>query len=132
MGLALAVGLGAGGPWAVPQWVFATTGVAGRTLAAAGLFLLLAGPLLVTWAADHQERGMLGDAGSNASGALLGYVTAGVLGLPGLLVAAGGLLGLNLLSERVSFSAVIERTPVLRWLDMFGRSDETPRKPDER
>lgn len=114
--------------------------VAFRAISLGALALLLLGPAAVVWAADLKERGMLGDAGANAMGALAGYVTASLLETTGLAIAAGILLALNLLSERVSFSAVIERLPLLHRLDMLGRiplaeaasSDGTPEKPDER
>jgi len=70
---------------------------------------------------DLAERDMLGDGGANALGALLG--TAAVLGYPrsvryGLLAGA---VALTVASEKVSFSAVIARTPGLHDLDAWGR-----------
>jgi UDP-GlcNAc:undecaprenyl-phosphate GlcNAc-1-phosphate transferase len=76
---------------------------------------------------DLGERAMLGDSGANAAGALLGVgllaATAGGRrrGRAVRLAALAGLAGLTLASERVSFTAVIERTPVLRELDAMGR-----------
>lgn len=72
---------------------------------------------------DLRAQGMLGDAGANPLGAMLGL---------GLILAARGetwvlagivvvLLALNLASERWSFSAIIERTPWLARLDHLGR-----------
>jgi hypothetical protein len=69
---------------------------------------------------DLGERSMLGDSGANAVGAMLG-VAATRLPRPariGLLVTTAGLTAA---SERVSFTAVIDRTAPLRWLDMLGR-----------
>lgn len=85
------------------------------------LAVLAIGPLLATWRLDVAERGMLGDMGANAAGALAGWLLARTLPLPALAVAAAVLVALNLGSERMSFSAVIEGNRVLRWLDMLGR-----------
>ncbi|MFC4017047.1 hypothetical protein ACFOW4_03680 [Micromonospora sp. GCM10011542] len=71
--------------------------------------------------ADLGEEVMLGDSGANALGALLGVALAartGPLGRAGLLAA---LAGLTAASEKVSFTAVIQRTPGLRELDALGR-----------
>jgi hypothetical protein len=69
---------------------------------------------------DLGERAMLGDAGANALGALLG-ARAAVLPRPARLALLAGIAGLTAASEKVSFTKVIERTPALRWLDMLGR-----------
>lgn len=88
---------------------------------AAALLIVLLGPALGVWRFDLGERAMLGDMGSNVMGAIVGYLLTAVLPLGGLAAAAAFLLGLNLLSEKVSFSAVIDRTRPLRWLDRLGR-----------
>jgi UDP-N-acetylmuramyl pentapeptide phosphotransferase/UDP-N-acetylglucosamine-1-phosphate transferase len=64
---------------------------------------------------------MLGDAGSNALGALLGLRSVSRLTGRGRWPAIGVLAGLNLLGERRSLGRLIERTPVLRDLDRLGR-----------
>ncbi|MFA5843409.1 MAG: hypothetical protein WC971_01105 [Coriobacteriia bacterium] len=94
-------------------------------LTAASLLIVL-GPVAAVWRYDIGERGMLGDAGANAAGALAGYLLAQVLPLWGLALAAVVLLELNRSSERVSFSAVIERTPLLRAIDRLGRGSDVP------
>jgi UDP-N-acetylmuramyl pentapeptide phosphotransferase/UDP-N-acetylglucosamine-1-phosphate transferase len=76
--------------------------------------------------ADLREELMLGDAGSNAIGAACGY--GAVLVISGgwrwaLLVA---LLVLNLASELVSFSSVIDRVTPLRRLDRLGSPYREP------
>ncbi len=75
---------------------------------------------------DLGEQAMLGDGGANAAGALLGMAvvltTAGSPAVRPLRVAAlAGLVTLTVLSERVSFTKVIEATPGLRELDGLGR-----------
>jgi hypothetical protein len=70
---------------------------------------------------DLGERAMLGDAGANALGAMLGVAAGASLSRPARLALLAGIAGLTAASEVVSFTAVIERTPALRWLDMLGR-----------
>jgi UDP-GlcNAc:undecaprenyl-phosphate GlcNAc-1-phosphate transferase len=70
---------------------------------------------------DLRERAMLGDAGANALGAVLGVATAASLPRGARLAVLAAITGLNAASEVVSFTKVIERTPPLRWLDMLGR-----------
>jgi UDP-GlcNAc:undecaprenyl-phosphate/decaprenyl-phosphate GlcNAc-1-phosphate transferase len=69
---------------------------------------------------DLGERAMLGDAGANALGALLGLSAAG-LSRPARLGLLAGVVALNAASEVVSFTKVIHATPPLRWLDQLGR-----------
>lgn len=92
----------------------------------------LLGPAGPAWAAglgatagvlpdDLGERAMLGDCGANAAGALLGAVAVAGAPRPVRGVALAVAVALTLASERVSFSAVIDRTPVLRAADRWGR-----------
>ena len=87
-----------------------------RPALAAGL-----GATLGTVRDDLAGRSMLGDCGANASGALVGQAAVRVLGPRGRAVALAGVTALTLLSERVSFSAVIDSTPPLRRIDAWGR-----------
>jgi hypothetical protein len=64
---------------------------------------------------------MLGDAGSNAFGAMLGLKSVDRLHGWTRWAAIGALAGLNLLGERTSIGRLVERTPVLRELDRLGR-----------
>ncbi len=67
--------------------------------------------------ADARARGMLGDTGSNLLGATVGLACVCVLPVWGRVVLALVLLALNGLAERVSLSALINKTPVLARLD---------------
>lgn len=85
---------------------------------------LAAGALGVSLAAlpdDLAERTMLGDAGANALGALLGAAVAAHPSAAVRHTVLAGIVGLTLASERVSFSRVLATTPVLRELDAWGR-----------
>jgi UDP-N-acetylmuramyl pentapeptide phosphotransferase/UDP-N-acetylglucosamine-1-phosphate transferase len=85
---------------------------------------LVAGPLGATLAVlpdDLGERVMLGDAGANPLGALLGLRLAAVQGRGARTALLAAVVGLNLASERISFTTVIEATPGLRELDRLGR-----------
>ena len=70
---------------------------------------------------DLRERAMLGDAGSNALGAMLGLKSVERLHGTGRWAAIGGLAGLTVLGERTSLGRLIERTRGLRELDRLGR-----------
>ncbi|GAB2477153.1 hypothetical protein [Xylanimonas ulmi] len=92
----------------------------GGPLAAAGTGAVL-GAGAAAWPGDLGERDMLGDSGANALGALVGARLALGLPRPLRLAALAGVVGLNLASERVSFSAVIAQTPWLKAVDDLGR-----------
>lgn len=94
---------------------------------AAGAEPVLAGVALVVGAgagllpADLAERLMLGDAGANVLGAVLGLgvvLACAPATRTGVLVVVALL---NLISERVSFSRVIAAVPPLRAADRWGR-----------
>ena len=70
---------------------------------------------------DLGGRSMLGDTGANAVGAALGVAAVRELSPRARWAWLAGLAGLTLLSERVSFSRVIDATPGLRQLDRWGR-----------
>ena len=70
---------------------------------------------------DLRERVMLGDAGSNALGAVLGLNSVDRFHGRGRWVAIGMLAALNAVGERRSLGALIERTPLLRDVDALGR-----------
>lgn len=71
--------------------------------------------------ADLGEEHMLGDCGANALGALVGWALAVRSGVPARTIALASVVGLTLLSERVSFSALIEQHPRLAAIDRWGR-----------
>jgi hypothetical protein len=70
---------------------------------------------------DLRERVMLGDAGSNALGALLGLNSVERLHGWGRWAAVAAVAGLNVLGERRSLGELIDRTQFLRELDAWGR-----------
>ena len=70
---------------------------------------------------DLGERAMLGDAGANALGAMLGAAAARTLPRSARAGMLAGIVALTLASEKVSFTKVIAASPPLNWLDMLGR-----------
>jgi UDP-N-acetylmuramyl pentapeptide phosphotransferase/UDP-N-acetylglucosamine-1-phosphate transferase len=85
---------------------------------------LVAGPLgaaLAVLPDDLGERVMLGDSGANALGALVGLRLSAVPARPARAGLLAAVVALNLASERISFTRVIESTPGLRELDRLGR-----------
>jgi UDP-GlcNAc:undecaprenyl-phosphate/decaprenyl-phosphate GlcNAc-1-phosphate transferase len=91
-------------------WIIASAGVVGAAITVVP--------------ADLTARGMLGDAGVNPLGAVWGLGLAVATDTPGRTVAAAVLLALNLLSERYSYSEIIDRSPLLRAFDRLGRKKE--------
>jgi UDP-GlcNAc:undecaprenyl-phosphate/decaprenyl-phosphate GlcNAc-1-phosphate transferase len=94
------------------------TGGGGRGITAVAV---PAGAALAVLPEDLGERAMLGDAGANALGAMLGVAAASSLGRPARAGVLAGIVALTAASEKVSFTKVIARTPALNWLDMLGR-----------
>jgi UDP-N-acetylmuramyl pentapeptide phosphotransferase/UDP-N-acetylglucosamine-1-phosphate transferase len=85
---------------------------------------LVAGPIGAAASllpADLREEIMLGDAGANAHGALIGLAITARSGPWRRAAVLAGIAALTAASEKVSFTAVIEATPVLRDLDALGR-----------
>lgn len=113
-GRAVKVGLLAGTP------LLATRGP-GAAMVAAPL-----GAATALLAEDLGERAMLGDAGANALGGLLGLAAATALPRGARIGVLAGIIGLTAASEVVSFTKVIEATPALRRLDMLGRRPMPP------
>jgi UDP-N-acetylmuramyl pentapeptide phosphotransferase/UDP-N-acetylglucosamine-1-phosphate transferase len=99
-----------GGVLLACTWGEAPPGVAVMLGAALGLLLF-----------DLREDLMLGDAGANPLGAMIGFGV--VLAAPFAVhvAALGFVVALNIAAEIVSFSEVIDRNPLLRGLDRLGR-----------
>jgi hypothetical protein len=86
------------------------------TIAAAGL-----GGAAVALFFDLGERAMLGDAGSNVLGFIVGIGLVKVLPVPGLVAVLVALVALHVAAETVTLSRLIQSTPPLRWFDRLGR-----------
>lgn len=102
---------------------FAVLALAAQRTSALSGTAVLVGAALGLLLDDLHERVMLGDAGSNVLGAVLGVAVVAALGPSGrdiVLVLVGAL---NLAGELVSFSRVIDAVPPLRALDQAGRRD---------
>lgn len=87
-------------------------------LAAVAVVVGAAGALLLD---DLHERLMLGDAGANVLGAVVGLGAVLVCAPATRTVVLVVVVGLNLASEMVSFSRIIDAVPPLRALDRAGR-----------
>jgi UDP-GlcNAc:undecaprenyl-phosphate GlcNAc-1-phosphate transferase len=74
---------------------------------------------------DLLERGMLGDAGSNPLGLVVGAGLAIVLPTAGVVGAAAVALALQVAAETVTLSRLIDGAPPLRWFDLLGRRSVT-------
>ncbi|GAA0443050.1 hypothetical protein Acor_28410 [Acrocarpospora corrugata] len=113
-GRAIKVGLLTGAP-------LLAASLYGSRPAAAALAAVPLGAALALLPEDLAERAMLGDAGANAMGALLGLAASARLGRPARLGVLGVVVGLTAASEKVSFTKVIAGNPVLNRIDLLGR-----------
>jgi UDP-GlcNAc:undecaprenyl-phosphate GlcNAc-1-phosphate transferase len=103
---------------------FVVLAVCVQAASALGPVAVLAGAAAALLLDDLHERLMLGDTGSNVLGGAVGLgvvLTCAPSVRIVVLVAVGAL---NLASELVSFSRVIEAVPPLRFLDRLGRVHE--------
>jgi UDP-GlcNAc:undecaprenyl-phosphate/decaprenyl-phosphate GlcNAc-1-phosphate transferase len=89
-----------------------------RSLWTLGLFV---GPALVAGGYDLRERAMLGDTGANLLGALAGLWLVLSLSEVGQLLALAVLVAITVYGELRSITALVERAPLLRQLDSWGR-----------
>lgn len=95
-------------------------GAAGFDGELAGVAVIAGAAAVLLWP-DLRERLMLGDAGSNVLGAVAGLAVVFATAFTIRVVVLGVVLALNLASEVVSFSRVIDRVPPLRYADRLGR-----------
>lgn len=89
-----------------------------RSLWTLGLFV---GSALVAGGYDLRERAMLGDTGANLLGALAGLWIVLSLSETGQLVALAVLCVITVYGELRSITKLVERVPLLRQLDSWGR-----------
>jgi UDP-N-acetylmuramyl pentapeptide phosphotransferase/UDP-N-acetylglucosamine-1-phosphate transferase len=104
----------------IPVAILAGTSATGLALA------VVIGAAVGLLPSDLAERSMLGDTGANALGAALGVATVLTVAPATRTIIAVVLVALTVLSEFVSFSAVIRRVPPLHALDRLGRRPEDP------
>ncbi len=81
----------------------------------------LSGAVIYYFAVDLRARAMMGDAGSNVLGLILGYISIVSLSTvikAGVLVF---LIAVHIYTEKYSLTETIERIPFLRTLDRLGR-----------
>ncbi|GAA1018332.1 hypothetical protein Aple_101290 [Acrocarpospora pleiomorpha] len=118
-GRAIKVGLLAGAP-------LLAASLYGSRPATAALAAIPLGAAVALLPEDLAERAMLGDAGANSMGALLGLAASVRLSRKARLGVLGVVVGLTAASEKVSFTKVIANNPVLHRIDMIGRRPVPP------
>lgn len=87
----------------------------------AGLAAPTVGASVAALQDDLAGKSMLGDCGANALGGAIGCAAVAATPEPARRLLLAGVVGLTLLSEKVSFTSVIASTPWLRRLDELGR-----------
>lgn len=81
----------------------------------------ICGILLAYFKIDLRALGMMGDTGSNVLGFTLGYYTVSNFNIYGKMVVIILLVLTNMLSEKKSFSKIIEENKILNYIDKLGR-----------
>ena len=89
------------------------------------MLLPLLAAVLAVAPLDLNARAMLGDSGANLLGAALGAVAVLHLSFPAQIALLFLWCGVNILSEFISISALIEKSGWLRYLDLLGRTGES-------
>jgi hypothetical protein len=102
----------------VPLWLWLTGGTPAPELEAGLSALLGAAPVYGLF--EARRRVMLGDAGANMLGAVLGFAAAATLPWPVQLAAVAALTALHVYSEKHSLSAWIAARPWAAALDRWG------------
>jgi UDP-GlcNAc:undecaprenyl-phosphate GlcNAc-1-phosphate transferase len=95
-------------------------GLLGRGTEYAIVVAAALGAAIAVFPFDLRERAMLGDAGSNVLGFILGVGLYESLREVGLAVALMAILVLHALAETVTLSRIIRAVPPLRWFDDLG------------
>jgi hypothetical protein len=101
--------------------VLASGSLLGTSAAGAGLVAPTVAASSAALPDDLAGKTMMGDCGANTVGAAVGCAMVAAAPAPVRRLLLGSVVGLTLLSERVSFTQVIESTPWLRRLDELGR-----------
>jgi len=99
--------------------------LAGSAAEAARLLLPLLTAALAAAPFDLNGRAMLGDSGANLLGAALGAAAVLYLSFPAQMALLLFWGGVNILSEYISISTLIEKSGWLRYLDWLGRPGES-------
>ena len=82
----------------------------------------LLGAVLYYFYFDLKALAMMGDAGSNVLGLLLGYLAAAFLPMTFRIGVLLFLIAIHLFTEKYSISSTIERVGTFRFFDQLGRS----------
>lgn len=106
---------------AIGLFAAASPDVSSLDYSALGGVGVVVGAMLGLVVFDAREQLMLGDAGSNVLGAILGWGLVATTGWLPQAVVLVVLVALNVISEKVSFSRVIASNSVLGAIDRFGR-----------
>ena len=81
----------------------------------------LYGLILPYMSLDFKAKAMMGDVGSNIIGLTLGIICAVTYSFMGKIIILILLIGIHILAEKISFSKIIDKNPILKYIDSIGR-----------